>query len=105
MKLLYRTGDYAFIISAMGKLFVIVFAVDYTPAGQKPQVIYQPERFFLFDLLSSFRSRLWVSCLSWFLLVTTRQPGKNCKWFISPNPFFFLIYYHHFAVGWHMEHS
>jgi hypothetical protein len=26
MKLLYRTGDYAFIISAMGKLFVTVFA-------------------------------------------------------------------------------
>jgi hypothetical protein len=30
MKLLYRTGDYAFIISAMGKLFVTVFA--FTPA-------------------------------------------------------------------------
>ena len=30
MKLLYRTGDYAFIISAMGKLFVTVFAS--TPA-------------------------------------------------------------------------
>jgi hypothetical protein len=26
MKFLYRTGDYAFIISAMGKLFVMVFA-------------------------------------------------------------------------------
>ena len=26
MKFLYRTGDYAFIISAMGKLFVTVFA-------------------------------------------------------------------------------
>jgi|WetSurMetagenome_2_1015567.scaffolds.fasta_scaffold29641_4 hypothetical protein len=26
MKLLYRTRDYAFIISAMGKLFVTVFA-------------------------------------------------------------------------------
>jgi hypothetical protein len=42
----------------MGKLFVMVFAGDYTPAGHKPQVIYQPEPFFLFDLLSSFRSRL-----------------------------------------------
>lgn len=30
MKLLYRTGDYAFIISAMGKLFVTVF--DFAPA-------------------------------------------------------------------------
>ena len=30
MKLLYRTGDYAFIISAMGKLFVTLFA--FTPA-------------------------------------------------------------------------
>jgi hypothetical protein len=42
----------------MGKLFVMVFAGDYTPAGEKPQVIYQPEPFFLFDLLLSFRSRL-----------------------------------------------
>jgi len=30
MKFLYRTGDYAFIISAMGKLFVTLFA--FTPA-------------------------------------------------------------------------
>jgi hypothetical protein len=30
MKFLYRTRDYAFIISAMGKLFVVVFA--FTPA-------------------------------------------------------------------------
>jgi hypothetical protein len=32
----------------MGKLFVMVFAGDYTPAGQKPQVVYQPELFFSF---------------------------------------------------------
>ena len=32
MKFLYRTGDYAFIISAMGKLFVTVFA--FTPASK-----------------------------------------------------------------------
>jgi hypothetical protein len=31
MKLLYRTRDYAFIISAMGKLFVTLFAFAPAP--------------------------------------------------------------------------
>jgi len=40
MKLLYRTRDYAFIISAMGKLFVTLFA--FLPAGR--QVLLLPRQ-------------------------------------------------------------
>jgi len=41
MKLLYRTRDYAFIISAMGKLLVTVFA--FAPAHQdKIVMVFAP---------------------------------------------------------------